>query len=168
MVYEGTETIYIRWYQRWSSNFLLKGHDLYVLSGSRGAAETDHTLYVEAATENPITEEPSPTGRPLMMTRSTTAICDGDYYCSWRLEDVIIERDRWYCFEVLATMNQPYDPTAEQPSLLNGTIRFWIDDAELLNLDGLFMRHGLLTAVDSVLNSYSRVMIGPRYRPRRP
>jgi len=169
MEYEGTETIYIRWYQRWSENFLFKGHDLYALSGSRGAAETDHTLYVEAAPEDPITEEPSPTARPLVMIRATTDISHicgkewPDSYCDWRVEDVTIERDRWYRFEILATMNQPYDPTAGQPSQSNGTIRFWLDGVELLNLRGLFMRHGLLTAVGSVLNSYSRVMIGPWY-----
>ena len=163
MVYEGTQIIYMRWYQRWSSNFLFKGHNVYALSGSQGAAQTDHTLYMDPAPEDPITEEPSPTGRPLVMIRATTPICDSDNYCSWRVNNVVIQRNRWYCFEILATMNQPYDPAARQPSLANGTIRFWLDGVELLNLGGLFMRHGLITAHDSTLNSYSRVMIGPYY-----
>jgi len=112
---------------------------------------------------------PSPTGRPLMMIRATTDISHlcgkewADYYCDWKLEEVTIERDRWYRFEILATMNTPYDPTVEQPSQENGTIRFWLDGVELLNLDGLFMRHGLLGWIGYVLNSYSSVMIGTWY-----
>lgn len=160
--YEGTETIYIRWYQRWSSNLLFKGHDLYALSGSQGAAETDSTVYVEVAPEDPLTEEPSPTGHPLVMIRCSECGEEGDDYRSWRIENVTIERDRWYCFEILATMNEPYNPVVG-PSQWNGTIRFWLDGEELLNLSGLFMRHGLLTAWDSVLNSYSKVMVGPWY-----
>ena len=156
------QRLYTRWYQRYSSEFLFKGHNLYALSGSRGAAQTDHTLYVDVAPEDAISEEPSPTGRPLVMIRCTTPIFEGDYYWPWRLEDVTIERDRWYCFEILATMNEPYDPVVG-PSQWNGTIRFWLDGVELLNLDGLLMRQGLLTAYDSVLNSYSRVMIGTYY-----
>lgn len=163
MVYEGTATIYLRWYQRWSSTFLFKGHNIYALSGSLGSAETDHTLYVDAEREDPASDDPSPTGRPIVMVRSTTDICGESAYCDWRLGDVIIERDRWYCFEILAAMNAPYDPTLQQPSQRNGTIRFWIDGVELLDLEGVFMRHGLITAHDSVLNSYSRVMIGPWY-----
>jgi hypothetical protein len=166
MVYEGTETIYISWYQRWSDNFLFKGHDLYALSGVGSTAATDHTLYVEAACEDPISEEPSPTGRPLVMIRATTDISHicgkgwPDNYCDWRVEEVLIERGRWYRFEVLATMNTPYDPAARQPLREDGTIRFWLDGVELLNLGGLFMRNGLVTAWMPVLNSYSRVVIG--------
>jgi hypothetical protein len=169
LVYEGTETIYISWYQRWSENFLFKGHDLYALSGIGSPAATDHTLYVEAACEDPISEVPSPTGRPLVMIRATTDIshiCGKEWpddYCDWRVEEVAIERGRWYRFEVLATMNTPYDPTAEQPFREDGTIRFWLDGVELLNLGGLFMRNGLVTAWMPVLNSYSRVVIGPWY-----
>lgn len=175
MVYEGTETIYIRWYQRSSENFLFKGHNLYAISGWVRPAETDHTLYVEVAPEDPATEEPSPTGRPLVMIRTTTDIshicgpedpycrCTPDGYCDWRLDDVTIERDRWYLFEVLATMNQPYDPAVGQSSRSNGTIRFWLDGVERLNIGGLFMRHGLLAWYSYLLNSYSSVMIGPYY-----
>ena len=146
MVYEGTETIYIRWYQRWSDNFLFKGHNLYALSGSRGAAETDHTLYVEVAPEVCEAEEPTPTGHPRVVVRTTTDVFerDGwyDNYFPWCMEDVTIERNRWYCFEILATMNTPYDPTAEHPSQWNGTIQFWLDGEKLLYLEDVFMRHG--------------------------
>jgi hypothetical protein len=162
MVYEGTETIYISWYQRWSENFLFWiQHNLYALSGVGSPAATDHTLYVEVESE-----EPSPTGYPLVMIRATTDISHicglewPDYYCPWRVEEVAIERGRWYRFEVLVTMNTPYDPAAKQQFREDGTIRFWLDGVELLNLSGLYMRNGLVTAWMPVLNSYSRVVIG--------
>ena len=163
MVYEGTETIYMRWYQRWSDNFLFKGHNVYALSGGGGAAETDHTLYVEVAPEDPDSEVPTATGHPRVMTRATIDISDGSSYFPWVVSDVTIHRDQWYCFEILATMNQPYDPTIQQPAEWDGTVRFWLDGEQLLDITGAFMSSGLITAFDYALNSYSKLMIGPWY-----
>ncbi|MFC1453184.1 carboxypeptidase-like regulatory domain-containing protein [Verrucomicrobiota bacterium] len=160
LIHEGSDTIYMRWYQRWSTNYLFKGHNMYALSGQDDPSTTDHTLYVDLALES---EEPSPFGHPLVMVRSTADICGNDAYCSWWVDEVTIQRNQWYCFEILAGMNDPYDPMARLPCRSNGTIRFWVDGVEVLNVDNAVMRQGLITQHEPVHNTYSRVVIGIYY-----
>jgi len=171
LAFEGSETIYIRWYQRFDSDYLFGGHIVYGLSGSLGPVATDHALYFEVASPDP--DQPAATGHPLVMVRSTTEIghlCGeppSEIYCPYHAGDttILVNPDHWYCFEVMATMNDPYDPATEQPCRTNGTITIWVDNVEVLTVDNVFMRPALLTMNDSVLNSYSRVVISPEYKP---
>lgn len=144
---EGVEEVFMRVFQRFSSNWQWPAggdgpHNLYLLAGDvDGLATTELTVYLEFRNLHPL-----------------AMICgahqDIDYQ-DWEATGAApVELDRWYCLEIRARMNDPGHS--------NGIIQVWLDNQQVLDVAGVTMRHNGI-GLDGTTLSFHEMAVGPWY-----
>lgn len=132
-----TDTVYIRWYQKWSKNWIWPG-DQQKLAKIKGPEQSQNFKQTWGHNFINLTKRtPNSTANETYVFSDLAAT--GDAPSDWRQTDsdpatknFPLERDRWYCIEVYVKSNTPGKNDAE--------FAYWIDGDRKFILSNSFNR----------------------------
>ena len=129
-----TDTVYIRWYQKWSSNWIWPG-DQQKLAKVRGPEQSQNFKQTWGHNFINLTKRsPNSTLNETYVFSDLTPI--GEAPSDWRQSDsdpatknFPLERDRWYCIEIYVKSNTPGRNDAEFAYWIDGDRKFYLTNS---------------------------------------